>query len=151
VRCVSPALPVGMVAVSDFSGFTSCACALARAAARAASDSLDCCTGGLRVQNIKADRTGFRALCTHPVPDRLSCIFENEALELAFRPLMLEKCRAVVRKTAANSAQEFEEFMSTMRMASMRGRGGSALIRWGTSPVCTQRQNFFSAETRMLR
>jgi hypothetical protein len=64
---------------------------------------------------------------------------------------MLEKCRAVVRKTAANSAQEFEELMSTMRMASMRGRGGSALIRWGTSPVCTQRQNFFSAETRMLR
>ena len=31
-----------------------------------------------------------------------------------------------------------------MRIASMRGRGGSALMRCGTSPVCTQRQNFFS-------
>src|SRR6516165_3113730 len=38
-----------------------------------------------------------------------------------------------------------------MRIASTRARGGSALIRWGTSPVWTQRQNFFSAETRTLR
>src|SRR5215831_18250522 len=38
-----------------------------------------------------------------------------------------------------------------MRTASMRGRGGSALIRWGGSPDCTQRQNFFSADTRTLR
>ena len=41
--------------------------------------------------------------------------------------------------------------MSTMRTASMRGRGASALIRWGVSPDWTQRQNFFSAETRTLR
>ena len=41
--------------------------------------------------------------------------------------------------------------MSTMRMASMRGRGGSALIRCGVSPDWTQRQNFFSADTRTLR
>src|SRR5262249_58902611 len=47
--------------------------------------------------------------------------------------------------------QEFDELISTMRTASMRGRGGSALIRWGGSPDCTQRQNFFSAETRTLR
>src|SRR6266498_1573696 len=38
-----------------------------------------------------------------------------------------------------------------MRMASMRGRGGSALMRWGVAPHWTQRQNFFSAETRTLR
>src|SRR4029077_20135721 len=52
---------------------------------------------------------------------------------------------------AANSAQELDELISTMRMASMRGRGGSALIRWGVSPDCTQRQNFFYADTRTLR
>src|ERR1700730_1685848 len=28
------------------------------------------------------------------MPDRLPCVFWNEVLELAFRPLMLEKCRA---------------------------------------------------------
>src|SRR6202035_4690259 len=85
-----------MVAVSDFSGLTSCACAFARAAARAATDSLDCCTAGVRIEHIKADSTGFRALCPHPMPDRLPCVFWNEVLELAFSPLMLEKCRARV-------------------------------------------------------
>src|SRR6266487_856141 len=35
----------------------------------------------------------------------------------------------VLPKSAANSAQEFDALISTMRMASMRGRGGSALIR----------------------
>ena len=48
-RCVRslPMRPVLMLAVSDFSGLTSRACALARAAAKAATDLLDCCTGGL--------------------------------------------------------------------------------------------------------
>jgi hypothetical protein len=48
-------------------------------------------------------------------------------------------------------AQEFDALISTMRIASMRGRGGSALMRWGVSPDCTQRQNFFSADTSTLR
>src|ERR1700730_6155466 len=46
-------------------------------------------------------------------------------------------CR-VLRKRPANSVHEFDELMSTMRIASMRGRGGSAMIRWATSPDCTQ-------------
>src|SRR5215471_12512209 len=37
------------------------------------------------------------------------------------------KALRVLRKSAANSAQEFDELISTMRMASMRGRGDSAL------------------------
>jgi len=61
------------------------------------------------------------------------------------------KALRVLRKSVANSAQEFDELISTMRTASMRGRGDSALIRWGGSPDCTQRQNFFSAETRTLK
>src|SRR6266436_10417872 len=38
------------------------------------------------------------------------------------------KALRVLRKSAAKSAQEFDEVISTMRTASMRGRGGSALI-----------------------
>src|ERR1700738_3020878 len=85
-----------MVAVSDFSGLTSCACALARAAARAATELLDCCTGGLRIQDVKADSAGFRALCAHPMPDCLPRILGDEALELALCPFMIEKCRTRV-------------------------------------------------------
>src|ERR1700730_5811452 len=82
-----------MVAVSDFSGLTSCAWALARAAARAATESLDCCTGRLRVEDIKADCPRDGKAGPHPMPDGVPCIFRNEALELALCPLMLEKCR----------------------------------------------------------
>ena len=53
----------------------------------------------------------------------------------------------VREKTAANSAQAFEELISTMRTASMRGLGGSAPNRPGGSPLSTQRQNFRSAVT----
>src|SRR4051812_9496661 len=85
-----------MVAVSDFSGLTSCACALARAAAKAATDSLDCCTDGLRIQDIEAYGARFRALCAHPMPDCLPRILGDEVLELALCPFMIEKCRARV-------------------------------------------------------
>ena len=37
--------------------------------------------------------------------------------------------------------------MSTMRIASMRGRGGSTPNNRGGSPLSTQRQNFRSAVT----
>src|ERR1700730_12000515 len=75
------------------------------------------------------------------------------ALELGFclRVHGPERTCWVLWKRPANSVHEFDELMSTMRIASMRGRGGSAMIRWATSPDCTQRQNFFSAETRTLR
>src|SRR5262249_33233230 len=61
------------------------------------------------------------------------------------------KASRVLRNRPANSAQEFEELISTTRMASMRGRGGSALMRCGGPPDWTQRQNFFSADTRTVR
>src|ERR1700757_885195 len=61
------------------------------------------------------------------------------------------KALRVLRNNAANSVQELDELMSTIRIASIRGRGGSALIRWGGTPDWTQRQNFFSAETSTLR
>src|SRR5262245_46716505 len=61
------------------------------------------------------------------------------------------KASRVLRKSAANSAQEFDELISTIRIASMRGFGGSAMMRCGTSPDWTHRQNFFSADTRTVR
>src|ERR1700730_13586243 len=85
-----------MVAVSDFSGLTSCSCALARAAAKAATELLDCCTGSLRIQDIEAHGARFRALCSHPMPDCLLRVLGDEVLELGLCPLMIEKCRAGV-------------------------------------------------------
>jgi hypothetical protein len=53
-------------------------------------------------------------------------------------------CR-VLRNIPADSAQEFEALMSTIRTASMRGFGGSTPNRRGGSPLSTQRQNLRSA------
>src|SRR5260370_39800139 len=87
-----------MVAVNDFSGLTSFACAFARAAVRAANDSLDRCTGGLRIQDIKTHRTRSRALCAHPMPDCLLGVLGNEVLELALCSLVVEKSTARIPK-----------------------------------------------------
>jgi hypothetical protein len=51
----------------------------------------------------------------------------------------------VRKKTPANSAHEFEEVISTIRTASMRGFGGSTPKRVGGSPFSTHLQNFRSA------
>src|SRR5262245_4368796 len=80
-----------MVAVSDFSGLTSSAWALAKAEASAATDSLDRGMGRLRLQHIKAHRARFRALCFHAVPDGLPGVLRHQRLELAFGPFVLEK------------------------------------------------------------
>src|SRR5262249_54959093 len=80
-----------MVAVSDFSGLTSSAWALAKAEASAATDSLDRGMAGLALQDIKAHRARFRALCSHAMPDDLPGILRHQGLELAFRPLVVEK------------------------------------------------------------
>src|SRR5215813_12909753 len=80
-----------MVAVSDFSGLTSSAWAFAKAEASAATDSLDRGMGGLHLQNIKAHRARFRALCFHAVPDRLLGILGHQGFELALGPFVVEK------------------------------------------------------------
>src|SRR6516165_6014581 len=80
-----------MVAVSDFSGLMSSACALAKAAASAATVSLDRGMGGLRIKYIKAHRPRFRALCSYAVSDGLSGILRHQGFELAFGPFVVEK------------------------------------------------------------
>src|SRR5262249_31841100 len=80
-----------MVAVSDFSGLTSSAWALAKAEASAATVSLDRGMGRLRLQHIKAHRPRFRALGFHAVPYRLPGILRHQGFELAFGPFVVEK------------------------------------------------------------
>src|SRR5215831_2028819 len=90
-RSPSHGRPVRMVAVRDFSGLMSSACALAKAEASAATVSLDPGMDSLRIKYIKAHRPRFRALGFHPVPDRLPGILGHQGFELAFRPLVIEK------------------------------------------------------------
>src|SRR5262250_2479376 len=91
LRSPSPGRPVRMVAVSDFSGLTSSAWALAKAEASAATVSLDRGMGGLRLQHIKAHRPGLGALGAHAVPNGLLGILWHQGFELAFRPFVVEK------------------------------------------------------------
>src|SRR5438128_6505079 len=87
-----------MVAVSDFSGLTSSAWALAKAEANAATVSLDRGIGCLRLHHIKAHRTRSRSLCSHPMPDRLLGVLGNEVLELTLCSLVVEKGTARTAK-----------------------------------------------------
>src|SRR5580692_7050409 len=84
-----------MVATSDFSGLTNSIWALARAAASAPMDSLArCCIGILVVQNIEADRAGFRALGSEAMADGLLCICRHEAPQLNFGGFVFVMCCA---------------------------------------------------------
>src|SRR5438445_12110098 len=80
-----------MVAVSDFSGLTSSAWALAKAEASAATVSLQRGMGGLCLQHIKAHRPRFRALCFHAMPDGLPGILGYQGFELVLGPFVVEK------------------------------------------------------------
>src|SRR5215467_8383753 len=78
--------PARMVAVRDFSGLTSSACALANAGASAVTVSLDRGMVRLHLQHIKAHRPRFRALGFHAVPDSLLGILRHQGFELGFCP-----------------------------------------------------------------
>src|SRR5260370_10645843 len=83
-----------MVAVSNFSGLVSSACALARAPAMVPIDSLDRCMGCLHAQDIEAHGSGFRPLGPNPMADRLLGVFRHQALELGLGALVFKKGRA---------------------------------------------------------
>src|SRR5262245_58686695 len=99
-----------MVAVSDFSGLTSSACALAKAEASAANVSLDRGMGRLCLQHIKAYRACFRPLGAHAMPGGLLGILGDQGFEPAFRPF-------VVEKGASSVAEECSEFRPRIRRA----------------------------------
>src|SRR5215831_5367998 len=80
------------MAVRDFSGLTSSACAFANAHAKAATDSLERGMDRLpRRENIKAHRPRFGPLASHSMPDRVLDVLRHQCLELVFRPLVVEK------------------------------------------------------------
>src|SRR5215831_7484565 len=91
LRSPPPGRPLRTVAVSDFSGLASSACALAKAEASAATDSLDRGMGGLRRDQVEAHRTRFRALPSHATPDALLGILGHQGFELPFRSLMIKE------------------------------------------------------------
>src|SRR5580700_10187258 len=89
----SPSLGNGdrMVAVSDFSGLVSSACALASAAAMVPMDSLDRCMVGLLGDKVEAHRSGFRALRPDAMPGCFPGVLGHETFEFGLGPLMVEK------------------------------------------------------------
>src|SRR4051794_30554141 len=93
-----------MVATKDFSGLTSSAWALARAEARAATESLDRGMGRLGVGEIEADGAGFRAFRPNAVPDGLFGILRDQALELTFGAFMVEMGGAGVAEQSGELA-----------------------------------------------
>src|ERR1700674_3251953 len=94
VRAPSPGRSAPMVATSDFSGFESSDCALARAAASAAIDSLDRCMVPLRLEEIEAHGSRSRPARANPVPERLTGVFGQQRLELSPDPFVLKVCAA---------------------------------------------------------
>src|SRR5262245_61477341 len=110
LRSPSPGRPVRIVAVSDFSGLTNSAWALAKAEASAATVSLDRGMGSLHLQHIKAHRARFRTLCFHSVPDGLPGILRHQGFELAFGSF-------VVEKSAPGVAEECGELRPGIRRA----------------------------------
>src|SRR5262245_39856695 len=124
VRSPSPGRALRTVAVSDFSGLTSSACALASAEASAATDSLDRGMGRLRLQHIKTHRPRFRALGFDPMPDRLPGILGHQSFELALGPF-------VVEKGAPGAAEESGELRPGIRRAHIDDADGlDARPRW---------------------
>src|SRR5580704_3869518 len=81
-----------MVAVSDFSGLVSSACAFASAAAIAPMVSLDRCMAPLLiVEKIKADRARLRTLGPDAMAGGFLGVLRYQGLELGPGPLMVEK------------------------------------------------------------
>ena len=74
------------------------------------------------LEEIEADGARFRALGPDAVADRLLGILRHQPLEFGLGPSHVRGCAERVREnTPANSAQELEALMSTMRTASIRG------------------------------
>src|SRR5438045_4747267 len=80
-----------MVPTRDFSGLTSCACALASAAAIVPIVSLERCTACLRFEEVKAHRARFGALGPDAMADGLFGVPWHQGFELCLASLMVQK------------------------------------------------------------
>src|ERR1019366_8504254 len=91
-----------MVAVSDFSGLTNLACALASAPASAATDSLDRGMTDLHVHEIEADRTSLGSARADAMAKGFLGILRHQRLELALGPFVIEIGRTRATKAPNN-------------------------------------------------
>src|SRR5450830_612703 len=115
-----------MVAVSDFSGLVSSACALASAAAIAPMVSLDRCIARLHAaQQIKTDCPRFGPLGADAMAEGFLGVLWHQDFEFSSGLLMVQEGRAGLAKHPPNSAQELDALISTILTAAIRGRGGS--------------------------
>ena len=73
--------------------------------------SLERCTAVLHLEEIKADRTGFRALGADAATDRLFGILWHQRLQLCFGALMVEK--GLPRVAEQTGKFRFEALIST--------------------------------------
>src|SRR4051794_23203673 len=89
------------------------------------------CIARLRLQEIEGDRARFRSLGANTMADCLLGIIRHECLELGLGFSCSRNACRVLGNAFENSAQALDELMSTMRMASIRGRGGSTPNRRG--------------------
>jgi hypothetical protein len=112
-----------MVATSDFSGLVSSACALARAAAIAPIVSLDRCIAIPMGEEIEADGARVRTFGPNAVAGGHLGVLRHQGFELRLCPLMVEKSRSRGAEEASELPHELDSLMSTMRTASIRGRG----------------------------
>src|SRR5262249_33915739 len=88
----------------------SSACALAKAEARAANDSLERCMDALPLQYVEAYGTGFRALSAHAMPDRFPGVLGHQGFELAL-------CSFVIEEGTAGIAKQCRELCPGIRRA----------------------------------
>src|SRR4051812_21677061 len=93
MRPASSGRLAGRMPVSDFSGLVRIIWALAKAAARAAIDSLDRCIARLPLDHLEADRPRLGALRPHAMAERLLGILRHQPLEFRLRPFVLEEGR----------------------------------------------------------
>jgi len=78
------------------------------------------------------------------LPNKARVYRRRSPTELEGKSLNIDR---LPRSRKLGATQALEELISTMRIASIRGFGGSAPNRAGGSPLSTQRQNFRSAVT----
>jgi hypothetical protein len=115
-----------MVPTIDFSGLTRCARALASAAAIVLVDSLErYMVTGPRFEKVETNCAGFCPLGTNPMATASLASSGISAFSSAFERSWSGKAYRVLRNKLANSAQEFELLISTIRTASILGFGGS--------------------------
>ena len=108
-----PCSPGGIMAVSDFSGLTSSACALANAAASAATDHWTGAWAASVSRTTKLTAPDLERLPRTPCPMHSLASSGIKDLSSLFARSWSRNAWRVLRNKPANSAHEFEELMST--------------------------------------